>query len=80
MRNPGWTEQDTDSISVREDYSPDGDAWSYLTYDDARSRTYRWGEDGIAGVSDTHGLQNIAFAFWNGEEYVFAVRINDSLN
>lgn len=38
-------------------------------HDHARSRTYRWGEDGIAGVSDTHGLQNIAFAFWNEQEY-----------
>lgn len=37
----------------------------------ARSRAFRWGEDGIAGVSDTHGLQNVTFAFWNGEEYVF---------
>lgn len=36
----------------------------------ARSRAFRWGEDGIAGVSDTHGFQNITFAFWNGEEYV----------
>lgn len=39
-------------------------------HDHARSRTFRWGEDGIAGVSDTHGLQNIAFAFWNEEELV----------
>ncbi|KAL0940739.1 cytoplasm protein [Colletotrichum truncatum] len=54
--------------TVREDYSPDGDAWSHFTHDDARSRAYRWGEDGIAGVSDTHGLQNIAFAFWNEED------------
>ncbi|OJD17234.1 hypothetical protein AJ78_02671 [Emergomyces pasteurianus Ep9510] len=54
--------------TVREDYSANGDAWSYFTYDDARSRTYRWGEDGIAGVSDTHGLQNIAFAFWNEKD------------
>ena len=38
-------------------------------HDHARSRAYRWGEDGIAGVSDTHGLQNIAFAFWNEKEY-----------
>ena len=37
-------------------------------HDHARSRAYRWGEDGIAGVCDTHGLQNIAFAFWNGKE------------
>ncbi|KAF4824658.1 hypotheticall protein [Colletotrichum tropicale] len=54
--------------TVREDYSPDGDAWSHFTHDDARSRAYRWGEDGIAGVSDTHGFQNIAFAFWNEED------------
>ncbi|RYO82210.1 hypothetical protein DL766_006839 [Monosporascus sp. MC13-8B] len=54
--------------TVREDYSADGDAWSHFTYDQARSRAYRWGEDGIAGVSDTHGLQNIAFAFWNEED------------
>jgi len=39
-------------------------------HEHARSRAFRWGEDGIAGVSDTHGLQNIAFAFWNGEELV----------
>jgi len=51
--------------TVREDYSNDGDAWSSFTYDMARSRAFRWGEDGIAGVSDTHGRMNIAFAFWN---------------
>jgi hypothetical protein len=39
-------------------------------HEHARSRAFRWGEDGIAGVSDTHGLQNIAFAFWNEEESV----------
>lgn len=39
-----------------------------FSHDMSRSRAYRWGEDGIAGVSDTHGLQNIAFAFWNGKE------------
>jgi hypothetical protein len=38
-------------------------------HDHARSRTYRWGEDGIAGVSDSHGLQNISFVFWNEQEY-----------
>ncbi|KAK0634989.1 Six-hairpin glycosidase-like protein [Bombardia bombarda] len=54
--------------TVREDYSADGDAWSHFTHDDARSRAYRWGEDGIAGVCDTHGLQNIAFAFWNEKD------------
>ncbi|KAK8107162.1 glycoside hydrolase family 63 [Apiospora kogelbergensis] len=54
--------------TVREDYSADGDAWSHFSHDHARSRAFRWGEDGIAGVSDTHGLQNIAFAFWNEED------------
>ncbi|CAH0001606.1 unnamed protein product [Clonostachys byssicola] len=54
--------------TVREDYSPDGDAWSHFPHDHARSRAFRWGEDGIAGVSDTHGLQNIAFSFWNEKD------------
>lgn len=42
--------------------------WLDFSHDHARSRAFRWGEDGIAGVCDTHGQQNIAFAFWNGEE------------
>ncbi|KAF7898327.1 hypothetical protein EAF00_004773 [Botryotinia globosa] len=54
--------------TVREDYSADGDAWSHFPHEHARSRAFRWGEDGIAGVSDTHGLQNVAFAFWNEED------------
>ncbi|BDD60768.1 hypothetical protein MAP00_005866 [Monascus purpureus] len=54
--------------TVREDYSENGDAWSYFSHDHARSRVFRWGEDGIAGVSDTHSLQNIAFAFWNEKD------------
>ncbi|KAI2631706.1 Six-hairpin glycosidase [Xylaria nigripes] len=54
--------------TVREDYSANGDAWSHFTHDHARSRAFRWGEDGIAGVSDSHGLQNIAFAFWNEQD------------
>ncbi|THC92249.1 hypothetical protein EYZ11_008281 [Aspergillus tanneri] len=64
--------------TVREDYSENGDAWSYFSHDDARSRVFRWGEDGIAGVSDTHNLQNIAFSFWNGKEYVALHRITPS--
>ncbi|KAG8418902.1 hypothetical protein J3459_011957 [Metarhizium acridum] len=64
----------TDQLLVREDYSADGDAWSHFTHEHARSRAFRWGEDGIAGVSDTHGLQNIAFSFWNEEECVTAWR------
>ncbi|KAF2005198.1 hypothetical protein P154DRAFT_616441 [Amniculicola lignicola CBS 123094] len=54
--------------TVREDYSHDGDAWSHFTHDMARSRAFRWGEDGIAGVSDSHGFQNIAFSFWNEKD------------
>ncbi|KAI1623056.1 Six-hairpin glycosidase-like protein [Exophiala viscosa] len=54
--------------TVREDYSDNGDAWSHFSHDQARSRAYRWGEDGIAGVSDTHGFQNIAFSFWNEKD------------
>ncbi|KAI0163183.1 Six-hairpin glycosidase-like protein [Pestalotiopsis sp. NC0098] len=61
--------------TVREDYSADGDAWSHFTHDHARSRAFRWGEDGIAGVSDTHGLQNIAFAFWNEEDAFLKERL-----
>lgn len=51
-----------------------------FTHDDARSRTFRWGEDGIAGVSDAHGLQNIAFAFWNEKEYVGVAPHSDHAN
>lgn len=53
---------------MREDYSANGDAWSYLPHDHARSKAYRWGEDGIAGVSDTHQYQCISFAFWNEKD------------
>jgi hypothetical protein len=53
---------------AREDYSSDGGASNHFPHDHARSRAYRWGEDGIAGVSDNHGRLNIAFAFWNEKE------------
>ena len=46
--------------TVREDYSQDGNAWDYFTHDQARSRAYRWGEDGLAGISDDH--QQLCFA------------------
>ena len=46
--------------TVREDYSESGDAWNYLTHDQARSRAYRWGEDGLAGISDDR--QSLCFA------------------
>jgi hypothetical protein len=54
--------------SVREDYSADGNAWAYLPYDKARSKAYRWGEDGIAGICDRFQLLVFAPAFWNGRD------------
>ncbi|HEU0030111.1 MAG TPA: glucosidase [Kofleriaceae bacterium] len=54
--------------TVREDYSADGNAWQYLTYDAARAKAYRWGEDGIAGICDRYQLLCFAPAFWNGRD------------
>lgn len=54
--------------TVREDYSADGDAWEFVTYERARSYAYRWGEDGIAGISDNHQRLCFAPAFWNGHD------------
>ncbi len=51
--------------TVREDYSPDGEAWDYMPFDQARSRAYRWGEDGIAGISDDRQRICLALALWN---------------
>ncbi|HEX5205347.1 glucosidase [Paractinoplanes rhizophilus] len=60
--------------SVREDYSPGGDAWNHLTHDQARSRAYRWGEDGIAGLSDDRQLLCLALAMWNGRDPILKER------
>ena len=54
--------------TVREDYSANGDAWGYFTFDQARSRAYRWNEDGIAGFCDRHQLICFAVAMWNGHD------------
>ena len=54
--------------TVREDYSADGSAWEYLPHDHARSRAYRWGEDGIAGIGDDGGRLCVALALWNGAD------------
>ncbi|MEV4346385.1 glucosidase [Actinoplanes sp. NPDC049596] len=59
---------------VREDYSADGDAWSSLTHDHARSRAYRWGEDGIAGFSDDKQRVCLALAMWNGNDPILKER------
>jgi len=61
--------------TVREDYSPYGTAWDYFPHDHARSRTYRWGEDGIAGISDYNQLLCFAFAFWNGQDPIIKERL-----
>lgn len=61
--------------TVREDYSPDGTAWDYLSHDHARSRAYRWGEDGIAGISDNHQRLCFALALWNGVDPILKERM-----
>jgi hypothetical protein len=61
--------------TVREDYSPDGTAWESFPHDHARSRTYRWGEDGIAGISDNHQHLCFALALWNGRDPVLKERL-----
>ncbi len=61
--------------TVREDYSVGGDAWSYLTHDQARSRAYRWGEDGIAGVSDDKQRLCLSVALWNGRDPILKERL-----
>ncbi|MGH7791684.1 MAG: MGH1-like glycoside hydrolase domain-containing protein, partial [Thermodesulfobacteriota bacterium] len=61
--------------TVREDYSTYGTAWDYFTHDQARSRAYRWGEDGIAGISDNHQRLCFAIALWNGKDPILKERI-----
>jgi hypothetical protein len=61
--------------TVREDYSANGDAWNYFSHDQARSRAYRWGEDGIAGLSDRHQVICIALALWNGRDPILKERL-----
>jgi len=61
--------------TVREDYSEGGDAWNFFTHDQARSRAYRWGEDGIAGISDDKQRLCFALALWNGEDPILKERL-----
>ncbi len=61
--------------TVREDYSDNGDAWNYFTHDQARSRAYRWGEDGIGGISDDRQRLCFAFALWNGNDPILKERL-----
>ena len=61
--------------TVREDYSPDGTAWDFFPHDQARSRAYRWGEDGLAGISDNHQRLCFALALWNGQDPILKERL-----
>jgi hypothetical protein len=61
--------------TVREDYSENGDAWDYFSHDQARSRAYRWGEDGIAGISDDRQRLCFALALWNGHDPILKERM-----
>jgi len=61
--------------TVREDYSDNGDAWNYFTHDQARSRAYRWGEDGLAGLSDDKQRLCFALALWNGRDPILKERL-----
>jgi hypothetical protein len=61
--------------TVREDYSENGDAWNFFTHDHARSRAYRWGEDGIAGISDDKQRLCFALALWNGKDSILKERM-----
>jgi hypothetical protein len=61
--------------TVREDYSEGGNAWDYFSHDQARSRAYRWGEDGLAGISDDHQKLCFALALWNGKDPILKERL-----
>eukprot|EP00112_Aurelia_sp_Birch-Aquarium-sp1_P003819 Seg1430.11 transcript_id=Seg1430.11/GoldUCD/mRNA.D3Y31 product="putative protein" protein_id=Seg1430.11/GoldUCD/D3Y31 len=61
--------------TVREDYSPDGSCWEYFSHDDARSRAYRWGEDGLLGITDRECRLCFALALWNGKDPILKERL-----
>jgi hypothetical protein len=61
--------------TVREDYSQNGDAWNHFSHDQARSRTYRWGEDGLAGICDEHMILCFGLALWNGRDPILKERL-----
>jgi len=61
--------------TVREDYSADGDAWNYLPHDQARSRAYRWGEDGLLGWTDRECRVSFALALWNERDAILKERL-----
>ena len=61
--------------TVREDYSATGEAWDYFPHDHARSRAYRWGEDGILGISDNHQRLCFALTLWNERDPILKERM-----
>jgi hypothetical protein len=79
LQLPGWKKwgpylSDRQWGTVREDYSENGDAWNFFTHDHARSRAYRWGEDGIGGISDDEQQLCFALALWNGKDPILKER------
>ena len=80
LQQPGWKKwgpylSERQWGTVREDYSATGEAWDYFSHDQARSRAYRWGEDGILGISDDQQLLCFAIALWNGQDPILKERI-----
>ncbi|HEX2784699.1 MAG TPA: hypothetical protein VHN36_14030, partial [Ilumatobacteraceae bacterium] len=80
LADPGWKTwgpylSERSWGTVREDYSENGDAWGSFPHDHARSRTYRWNEDGLAGICDDVQTLCLAFAFWNGRDPILKERI-----
>src|SRR6266513_272454 len=61
--------------TVREDYSPNGSAWDFFPHDHARSRAYRWGEDGLLGISDNHSHLCFSIALWNEQDAILKERL-----
>jgi hypothetical protein len=79
LKQAGWKKwgpyvSDRQWGTVREDYSSNGDAWSFISHDMARSKAYRWGEDGIAGICDDHQLLCFAVALWNKKDPIIKER------
>jgi len=79
LKDPTWKKwgpyvSDRQWGTVREDYSANGDAWNYITHDMARSKTYRWGEEGIAGISDSEQLLCFSVALWNKKDPILKER------
>src|SRR5436189_6149901 len=79
LQQPGWKKwgpylSERQWGTVREDYSEHGEAWDYFPHDHARSRAYRWGEDGIAGVREDQSRRCLSRAMWNGRHPVLKAR------